>query len=214
MADSGLYTDNERSKAFASARKQVLDAIEESGHVSWDSELRDEIPVYRRLCDYYNEPFNIPLPENPENPRRVYDPGQEREFIAKLELAQSKDDLAELYKTVSSAAETLHQFDSWELIVTRTYGIDGNVKRLIEAMQKNHYPHSDYYSYGNAYYHLGLAAAIKNLNTRTELLNFLFEHSGYDGFLNVMKAYQALGDQETCQSLFLRLYGFCDLLVN
>jgi GTPase SAR1 family protein len=214
MAESGLYTDIERSKALTSARKQVVDAIEESGHVSWDNELRDEIPVYRRLCNLYNEPFNIPLPETTDNPRRVYDPDTEKEFIAKLSLSQSQDDLTELYKTVSSAAETLQQPATWELIVAMTYAIDGDIKRLIAAMQKNHYPHSDYYSYGNAYYHFGLAAAIKNLNTRIELLNFLFEHSGYDGFLNVMKAYEALGDHVTCKLLFSRFYGFCNLLVN
>lgn len=214
IADNGLYTDNERATAFASARKQVDDAIGEAGHVSWDNELRDEIPVYQRLCHLNNEPFNIPLPENPDNPRRVYDADTEKEFMEKLSLPQSQDDLTELYKTVSSAAETLQQPATWELIVARTYGIDGNIKRLIAAMQKNHYPHSDYYAYGNAYYHLGLAAAIKNLNTRTELLNFLFERSGYDGFLNVMKAYEALDDQATCQLLFTRFYGFCDLLVN
>lgn len=214
MADSGLYTDNERSKAFTSARKQVVDAIKESGHVSWDNELRDEIPVYRRLCNRYNEPFNIPLLENTDNARRVYDPDTEKDFIAKLNLSHSQDDLTELYKTVSSAAETLQQPATWELIVARTFRIEGNIKRLFVAMQKNYYPHSNYFAYGNAYYHLGLAAAIKNLNTRTELLNFLFEHSGYDGFLNVMKAYEALGDQAMCQLLFTRFYGFCDLLVN
>ena len=153
MAESRLYTNIERLKAFTLARKQVVDAIEESGHVSWDNELRDEIPVYRRLCNLYNEPFNIPLPKTTDNPRRVYDPKTEKEFIAKLTLSQSQDDLTELYKTVSSAAETLQQPATWELIVAMTYAIDGDIKRLIVAMQKNHYPHSDYYSHGNAYYH-------------------------------------------------------------
>ena len=214
IADSGLYTKEERHTAFSKARKEVAESIEEADIASWDNDLRDEIPVYERLCKHYQEAFDIPLEQNQDKTPRVYDVGEEERFVQDLRAATTKDELQELYKTVFTAADSLRELKSWELVVDKTYEIDGNVSRLIEVLKKNNYPHSDFYAYSNAYYHLALAAALKNLNSKTEMMNYLFYHTGYDGFVNLMKTFEALRDQEMCLLIYNRFYGFCDLLVN
>lgn len=214
IADSGLYTKEERRGAFDKATKEVAAIITEADIASWDNDLREEIPVYQRLCQLYNEAFDIPVPEDKEKTIRIYETHQEDEFVIKLRPAATKKELEDLYLTVFSAGDHLRQLTTWEIIVEKTIAIDGDISRLIGVMTKNHYPHSDYYAYSNAYYHLALAAALKNLNSKTEMLTYLFYNTGYDGFVNLMKTYEALRDQEMCLTLYKRFYGFCDLLVN
>jgi hypothetical protein len=171
-----------------------------------DNDLGYEIPVYERLCKLYQEAFNIPLEPNAEKTPRVYDVGDEERFVQDLRAVTAKNELQELYKTIFSAADSLRELTTWEPVIDKTYEVD--------VLEKNNYPHSDFYAYSNAYYHLALAAALKNLNSKTEMMNYLFYHTGYDGFVNLMKTFEALRDREMCLLIYNRFYGFCDLLVN
>lgn len=214
IATSGLYTTEERKGAFNNARKEVSVLLEEDNIVSWDNDLSDEIPVYQMLCSQYNETFDIPLAPDREREPRIYDFAKEQQFGENLKMVNTKEQLEASYETIQHSADGLQQLKTWELVVERTNDLDGNISRLVTVLSKNHYPHSDYYAYSNACYHLALAAALKNLNTKNEMLEYLFGNSGYEGFLNMMKTYEVLRDQETCNRLFDRFKGFCDLLVN
>ena len=56
---------------------------------------------------------------------------------------------------------------------------------------------------------------MKNINTKEETMNYLFNKTtGHGGFVSVMKSYEVIGDREMCMKLFRRYLRFCDFLVN
>jgi hypothetical protein len=62
---------------------------------------------------------------------------------------------------------------------------------------------------------LGLGAALENINTKEEMMNYLFgKTTGHGGFVNVMKSYEIIGNREMSMKLFRRYLRFCDFLVN
>ena len=79
---------------------------------------------------------------------------------------------------------------------------------------ENNFPHTDFWTSNSKYFHLGLAVALKNINTRQETLNYLFKNSGHGGFINIIKSYEVLGDKNMCLLLFNRYLKFCELIVN
>ncbi len=42
---------------------------------------------------------------------------------------------------------------------------------------------------------------------------YLFDNTGHDGFINIMKAYEVNRDKEMCIKLFERFMAMCKLLV-
>ena len=86
---------------------------------------------------------------------------------------------------------------------------------LLELLKKNSFPHTDWFTSNSKYFHLGLGAALENINTKEEMMNYLFDKTtGHGGFVNVMKSYEIIGNREMCMKLFRRYLRFCDFLVN
>ena len=105
--------------------------------------------------------------------------------------------------------------ESWKLLVEKTYSVSKNIKPFIELLKKNSFPHTNWVTSNSKYFHFGLAAALENINTKEETMNYLFDKTtGHGGFVNVMKSYEVIGNREMCLKLFMRYLRFCDFLVN
>jgi len=60
---------------------------------------------------------------------------------------------------------------------------------------------------------MGLAEALNNVNTKEDVLRYLYKDSGHGGFLNIMRAYEINRDKDTCLKLFHHFLQFCKFLV-
>ncbi len=108
----------------------------------------------------------------------------------------------------------LDKKEFWDFLVDNTYKVKGNVQPLISLLKDNYYPHTDFFTFNSRYYHFAVAATIRNANTRSEMLSYLYKNSGHQGFLNIMRAYEVNNDKWMCLKLFEDFFGFCDFLVN
>lgn len=79
---------------------------------------------------------------------------------------------------------------------------------------KNNFLHTDFWTSNSKYFHLPLAIALKDINTRQETLNYLFRNSGHGGFQNIIKSYEVIEDKNMCLELFNRYLKFCRLIVD
>ena len=64
-----------------------------------------------------------------------------------------------------------------------------------------------------AHTYMPLGYYIKRHGITEQLWDYLKNNSGYAGFINLIKAYDYIGDKEMCAKLFIRFFEFCELLV-
>ncbi|TWI85870.1 NACHT domain-containing protein [Lacibacter cauensis] len=211
-----FYSDAERAKAFESAYSQIEEVLSQNyEYLNFSDSISEDLENYKSLCTHYNKPFNIPRRKDDNSYKSAYDPIREKAFMYKISSAKTKRAINLLYdKLYKSDSVLLHNQESWSTLVNKTYEILGNISPFLKVMEKNLYPHSDYFTHNASFLHFGLAAALGNSNTQKEALDYLSLHSGHGGFVNTMKAYEVLRDKEQCLTLFNRFLQFCLLLVK
>jgi len=64
------------------------------------------------------------------------------------------------------------------------------------------------------YFHYGIAAALRDSNSREEILAYVGSNSGHGGFLNVMRSYEVNSEKDVCLKLFDHFVKFSSFLVN
>ncbi|WP_347902135.1 NACHT domain-containing protein [Bacillus thuringiensis] len=210
-----LYTDEEKKLAFEKAYEQAEKIKHNSIKYAFFHRLSsDEKQTYRSLCEKYGREFNLGSEKdekNKEKPKKT-----EFEFGQEVKFCKNAEQIQERYKQLEDYNNriVLKEYKSWESLVKKTYEINGDIQVFLGYLKKNHYPDTDHWTLNSDFFHMGLAAALKNLDTRQETLNYLYEHSGHGGFVNIMKAYEIIGDKDKCVSLFNRYIKFCELIVN
>ena len=216
IAQNEFYTKDERKKAFESAYQQV----EEMKKQELDYFLRDDDfkaikQDFVKLCEKYGKEVNITFDEKEEYRQKIKI--SEEDFIKELKKAKTKQKITGLYKKLNNYHNgiVLVNPESWKLLVEKTYSVNKNIKPFIELLRKNSFPHTDWFTSNSKYFHFGLGFALENINTKEEIMNYLFDRTtGHGGFVNVMKSYEVIGDREMCLRLFRRYLRFCDFLVN
>ncbi|MBY0482566.1 MAG: hypothetical protein K2Q21_14515 [Chitinophagaceae bacterium] len=108
----------------------------------------------------------------------------------------------------------IKSLNNWQSLIEKTYTIKGNITQFTKILKEHSYPHTDFMRSESKYLHYGVAAALANINTKKEMIDYLSTESGHDGFVNIMKAYELLGDRVMCLSLFKRFLKFCNFLVT
>jgi DNA polymerase III delta prime subunit len=216
VAASLLHSDSEQKEAFEMAYSEIEEMLHyEDYYVNWKNDLDDEAEVFKDLCRKYNKKYNIPEDNSDEKVKKKGIYRSEADIIGDLEKIKTKSKLSKWYADLrNSESGTVTTFEHWIIIVNKTYEISGNITPLLAIMKRDYFPHSDYFSHISPYYYLGLAAAIKNLNTKQQTLEYIMDNSGHAGFLHVMESYEVLRDEEMCCKLFERFINFCDFLVN
>ncbi|WP_142348345.1 hypothetical protein [Bacillus toyonensis] len=209
-----LYTDKEKELAFEKAYEQTEEIKRNNIKDAFQRALSlDEKQIFRMLCNKYGKTFSL---ENDQNKKTKKKPEiTESEFEQEVKKCKTKMGIQEKYKQLSDYNNgiVLTKYESWEILIEKTFEINSNIKLLLEHLKENYYPGTDYWTSNTKYFHLAMAAALKSLDTRQETLNYLYEYSGHGGFVNVMKSYDVLEDKENCLSLFNRYIKFCELIV-
>jgi hypothetical protein len=216
IAESELYTDEERKKAFQSAYQQVQTMkTQKVNYFLLDSYYRDLKLKFIELCKKYNFEVNITLgPKEKETDKKPK--MSEEEFNDEVNEAETKQKVIGLYKRLGNYKNhiLLTQYESWKNLINKTFETYGNIKLFLKLLEENHYPHTDFWTANSKYFHFGLAVALSNINTKQETIKYLSRNTGHGGFVNIMKALSVNKDKEMCLQLFERYLKFCDLLVN
>ena len=220
IAENELYTDKEKKNAFEKTYKEVEEIKKQKmNYYLRDDVFKNEKLKFQKLCKRYNKKFNLEFDKkekseiNFSKKRRQI---SEDQFIKEVEACSNKRQLVGKYKKLDNYNNgiVLSKYESWKILVEKTFEINENIKILTNYLMKNNFPHSDFWTHNSKYFHFALAVALKNINTRQEILKYLFKNSGHGGFTNIMRAYEILGDKNMCLLLFNRFLRFCGLIVN
>ncbi|WHY87574.1 hypothetical protein QNH39_07020 [Neobacillus novalis] len=215
IAECELYTDEEKKIAFQKAYEQVERVNNYNLRYAFrDEDFRIEKDIYEKLCKKYNKPINLELSKQGDNKKKPKI--TEDQFIEEIKNSNTKKQLQGKFKKLNNYNNgiVLKKYKSWEILVNKNYDVFSNIELFLNYLKENHFPSTDFWTTNSEYLHLGLAVALKDVNTRQETLTYLYENSGHGGFVNIIKAYSVLNDKNNCLALFDRYLKFCDLIVN
>lgn len=209
IAECDFYTNEEKKIAFDKAYSQI-----EEIYYLRDIDFKNEKLRFKKLCKKYEKKFNIEFDEK-EEPKKKSKTTEDK-FIKEVEELKTPRQIQGKYKKLNNYNNgiILTKYESWKILVEKTFEINNNTQLFTKYLMENNFPHTDFWTNNSEYFHLGLAIALKNIDTRQETLNYLFKNSGHGGFVNIMKAYEVLGDKNMCLLLFNRYLKFCKLLVD
>lgn len=209
-----VCTQEEKARAFAAAH-ELLEEMRREKVTYFQDLLDEERDQYAQLCKKYAKPVNLPdkATDSFERSKIVM---SEAQFVAKVGGAKNRKELAALFKQLATYETRIvvEKRESWDEIVRRTLRVAGDLGPLTDYLKEMRYPHSDYFSENSQYLHFAVAAALRDSATRAEMLKYLYEHSGYEGFVNTMRALEVNRDKDGCVRLFIEFLGFCDFLVS
>lgn len=216
ITQNDLYTPEEKKQAFFRAHEQIKEL--KKNKISYflrDMDFKKEKEYFKKLCKKYGKRYNIPS-EKKEKSYSIKPKIKEDDFIRELKNITTKKKLNGLYRRLSNYKNgiVLEKGESWKVLVNKTYKIYGNISLLIKLLKENNYPHIGFWTSNSEYFHYAIAAAFQNVNTKDEILKYLYQSSGHQGFLNIMKAYETNNDRDMCSKLFKEFFDFCDFLVN
>jgi len=216
IAQSNFYTNAERKKAFNIAYLQVEEMKRQClDYFLMDNDFKKIKQEFVKLCEKYKKKVNVTFDKKEEYHRVAKI--SKVDFINELKKVKTKLKLIGLYKKLNNYKNdiVLTDQESWKLLVEQTYSVNKNIKLFLDLLKSNNFPHANFYTSNSKYLHLGLGAALENINTKEEMIKYLFDKTtGHGGFVNVMKSYEVIGDREMCIKLFKRYLRFCDFLVN
>jgi hypothetical protein len=214
IAETDLYTDEERKYAFESAYTQIEEMKNEK--VSYylnDSYFKKLKQKFIDLCKKYKKEPNtsIEIKEEIKPDSRL-----EQQFISKVKKVKTPRQIKSLYKHLENYDNriVLAQKESWIILINKTFDICENIMPFTKLLERYSFPHTDFFTSNSEYFYFGLAAAVNNPQTRPEALHHLYKNTGHGGFKNIMKVYAEIGDKEMCKKLFQRYLQLCDFLVN
>ncbi len=216
IAQSDSYSQEEKNEAFLKGYELVEEVNKHKlPYFLNDTYFKEERKTYVELCKLFNKPNN--LPEIASNQSEyISKPGMpEDKFIELLNQANTKRKLRNLYKKLNKFEERviLMKRTSWRILVEKTAAIEGNIDLVVNLLKEQSFPHTDFYTSNSKYLYYCVAAALDDLKTREQMLEYLSRYSGHGGFINIMKSYEVLGDKQMCIKLFSHLYKFCKFLV-
>ncbi|MBI4087052.1 hypothetical protein HY416_03700 [Candidatus Kaiserbacteria bacterium] len=214
IANSDLYTDEERSKAFEEAyglvervKKEVVD------YFLLDQEFRPYKILYLGFCKKYGNEENLILEEEKYPPEQAK---PENDFLKKVRAAKTKSQISGVYKQLNNYKNhfVLSTEEAWNLLLEKTLKIQKNIKPFIKYLEQNSYPHTDFFTSNSRHLHIPLAIALGNPQMKPEALRHLHKNTGHGGFENMMKVYELLRDKEMARKVFVRYLQLCDFLSN
>lgn len=216
---SNLYSKTDKKEVFDKIYN-ILVEITEEDYKLFLNDSRDEkiLLIINEYCIKYNKKMLIPI-KNSSLTIQI-SKMTEVEFVNKLKQISTKSGLRGIYVRLKNRKNfiELKNLDSWKALINKTIEINNDKEEklsyLTDILLENNYPYMTNWSRQSKFLHLGIAAALDNVDSRQEIFKFLFDYSGYAGFVNVMKAFSAINDKNICDNLFKRYLKFCDLLVN
>lgn len=216
VAKSDAYSKNDQEVAFEKGYELVDKAInEEVKYFLNMDDNKDERTAYAALCKRFKKRSNLPKfidrKDEYKRPKGISESG----FVKLVKNAKTKKQIASLMDDLKSYEKgvVLKNKTSWNLIVKKTYKVTGSISLITNFLRDQSYPHTDFYSAHSKYLHFCVAAALEDISMKDEMLDYLFENGGHEGFTNIMKSYEVIGDKSMCVELFEHFYKFCKFLV-
>ena len=219
IANSKLYNSEEKKSAFEKAYGQVEKVIShDTNHFLSEFQYSGEKHIFKKLCEKYRKKDILKFEEfeNTSFSKKEKNNISEKQFIDLVKDCSNSEQIDEIYKRLIDRKYdlVLKNTESWKILINKTYDICGNIHLLTNYLNENYYPDTIHISAVSRYLHYALSEALKNMNTREEISNYLFENSGHAGFFNIIKAYEVIGNKEMCIRLFDRYLRVCKLLVK
>lgn len=137
----------------------------------------------------------------------------EKSFCKKVMRCKTKNNLQKLYEELSQKRIIIENGDNWEKLVDKTIEIDGTSQRFIDYLEKCKFPYQTFYTANSEYLYMPVGYLLKKYGLSELLWDCFKRNGGYADFINLIKAYDYVGDREMCSKLFVRFFGFCELLV-
>lgn len=136
-------------------------------------------------------------------------------YFEKIQKCKSKTVLKKLYSELADYNKhiVIKSGKTWNLLVEKTFKIDGNFDELLEYMEQCKFPHETFYSANSPYFYMPLGYILQNYGMSEPIWCFLKNNGGYADFINLIKAYDYIDEREECRKLFKRFFQFCELLV-
>ncbi|CDQ21223.1 hypothetical protein [Halobacillus karajensis] len=216
LAESELYSESDRKLAFDEAYELINDSQRMGVKYAFkDEDLKEEKQRYEKLCAKYDKTFNLKYSTTQDYKERRTPVISEQEFVNEVKKSISKNAIFGKYRKLKNYKNgiILKEYDSWKVLIDKTYEVYENISLFTDYLESCYYPDSDFMTANSSYLYKALAAALDNINTRQEILSYLYENSGHGGFINIMKAFELLEDKNTCLSIYKRAIKFCELIV-
>ncbi len=216
VTQSDSYSKKIQKEAFEKAYTLVNEVIKkEVSYFLNVTDNREERVQYESLCRKLKKDINLPKLEDKTDKYKRKQGMPEKDFVKKIKNAKTSRQLGMLIKRLGEYDQgiELKEFESWNVLVIKTFEIEKSIKRITNYLKEQSYPHTDFYTTNSKYLHFCVASALKELNTRDEMSDYLFENGGHGGFINIMRSYEVNGDKEMCITLFEHFYNFCRFLV-
>lgn len=218
VTESDIYTDEEKKTAFEKAYIQCEELIkQEIKYYLRDDDFEDYKIRFKKLCKKYWKEFNLSFDKENNNEFNLKTKNiSEEKFISEVKKCETEKQLNWKYKKLDTYKNwiIIKNYESWKILIDKTYEITWNIDLLLKYLQKNNYPHSDYWTSNSKYYHYAIQIWLDNINTKQETLNYLYKNSGYEWFKTIMYIYESMWDWDMCLKLFNRYLKFCDFIVN
>jgi hypothetical protein len=215
IVQNDLYTEEEKEESF----NKAYDLVELMKKNKVEYHLRDidffeEKTIFMELCKKYGKQCNVSLEEKKDD-YKIKPKMSEETFVDVLKKAKTSSQIRGLYKQLSNYKNgvVLTGYESWKILINKTCSVMGDIELFIKLIRDNSFPHTDFYTANSKYYHYGLAEALNRIDTREEILKYLYTNSGHGGFLNIMRAFEVNKDKDMCLKLFNQFIKFCKFLV-
>jgi len=216
VAQSDAYSEEDQKVAFERANALVGEAISKEVRYFLNmNDNKDERTAYVVLCKRFKKRSNLPKLIDKKDEYKRPKGISESEFVKLVKNAKTKKQFASLIDDLKSYEKgiVLKSKKSWNLIVKKTYKVTGSISLITNFLRDQSYPHTDFYTAHSKYLHFCVAVALEDVNMKDEMLDYLFENGGHEGFTNIMKSYEVIGDKKMCIELFEHFYNFCKFLV-
>ncbi|MBI2838728.1 MAG: hypothetical protein HYX75_10455 [Acidobacteria bacterium] len=209
-----VFTQAEKRQSFLKAHALLEEIRRQKVMYFWGLQEEERVE-YTKLCKKFHKAPNLPT-ETTDKFERPNPVMSEAQFVAKVRKASSTKELVRLFKQLATYETRIvvSGKESWDTIVRHTYEVSGGLEPLTRYLQEMMYPHTDFFGENSRYLHFAVAAALRDAETRETMLKYLYIHSGYEGFVNTMRALEVNGDNRLCVRLFEEFIAFCDFLVN
>ncbi|WP_121615360.1 NACHT domain-containing protein [Virgibacillus halodenitrificans] len=211
VLDAGIFENDEEKDAF----DQAYLCFENIKRHSCEA-IINEIDVYnkyKQMCEVYgkecNAAFETKIIEKETNSRENL---IDSELLKLLNEVEDQDTLKDIYKKINEPFNVIKTQEVWRKIVYKTHKITSSLEMFFDYLKSIYYSHF-YYSANSDYVDFGVAYALSKIDMKQDMLNFIYENSGHNGFYTMIKVYSINGNKEECLKLFQRFIRFCDFLV-
>lgn len=211
VLDAGIFEDEEEKHAF----DQAYICFENIKRYSGDVVISD-LDVYNRyqqLCEVYGKECNAAFETtNIEQETNSTENVIDNELLKLLDTIEDPDALNDIYNKINEPSNVVKSQEVWKKLVYKTHNIMSSLDLFLDYLKKIYYSHF-YYSANTEYVHFGVAYALSKIDMRQDMLSFLYENSGHNGFYTMIKVYSINRNKEECLKLFNRFLRFSDFLV-